>query len=668
MIRHNFSISAPTKRKLRGYAFDPSLSLSLETAKINEVEYDVPWEEVSPGPIGEYVEVIDYDPTLGLYYQPLDLDHPYVLAENGLSPSESNPQFHQQMVYAVAMTTIKNFETALGRKVLWAPRLLNKENEYEEYVEKLRIYPHALRDANAYYSPNKKALLFGYFTSSPSDSTKHLPGSLVFTCLSHDIIAHETTHAILDGMQQYYNEPSNPDVLAFHEAFSDIIALFQHFTFPEVIAHQISQTRGNLSTENHLIKLAHEFGAAIGHYGSLRNALNGEVDSNGRWVKNEPNPLDYQNVLEPHARGSLLVAAVFEAFIAIYNNRISDLKRIATDGTGILPRGELHPDLIKRLAQEAAKTAKHVLHMCIRALDYCPPVDITFGDYLRAIITGDLDVFTEDPYSYRLSFIEAFRKRGIYPKNINTLSIESLSHYSFPEMSNSSDSSHTIISNALRRYMHEILFKTDRKEIYEISKKHISGAYEDKDNIIFGLHRRIGNKFDDSSEFSELTGLMFNANWPEYGIKESDAYGVHGPSFQVQNLRLVTREGADGKVVNQIVFSIIQKSGVEIKDGEFDAHFTPDDDNDAVSADKFYMKGGCTLIYDLDTLKLKYMISKPLFIKNPHNNEFEIDKERVADQYSFQNDESVFAMSEYEKYFGLGLNNNLNEPFYLLHQ
>jgi serine/threonine protein kinase len=38
------------------------------------------------------------------------LDDPDVLAQDGLAPSEGNPQFHQQMAYAVAMTTIRNFE------------------------------------------------------------------------------------------------------------------------------------------------------------------------------------------------------------------------------------------------------------------------------------------------------------------------------------------------------------------------------------------------------------------------------------------------------------------------------------------------------------------------------------------------------------------------------
>jgi len=46
--------------------------------------------------------------------------------------------------------------------------------------------------------------------------------------------------------------------------------------------------------------------------------------------------------------------------------------RIASGGTGVLPSGALHPDLVNRLAVEAARAAQQVLLMCIRALDYCP--------------------------------------------------------------------------------------------------------------------------------------------------------------------------------------------------------------------------------------------------------------------------------------------------------
>ena len=103
---------------LRGYAFDPSLATQLETALVSEITYKVPWEDLKPGPIGEYLEVVDFDPPSGCFYAPVDLERPGVLAQNGLAPSEGNPQFHQQMVYAAAMTTIDHFERALGRKAL----------------------------------------------------------------------------------------------------------------------------------------------------------------------------------------------------------------------------------------------------------------------------------------------------------------------------------------------------------------------------------------------------------------------------------------------------------------------------------------------------------------------------------------------------------------------
>ena len=85
---------------------------------------------------------------------------------------------------------------------------------------------------------------------------------------------------------------------------------------------------------------------------------------------------------------------------------------------GVLGAGDIHPDLAARLAGEAAKAAQHVLNMCIRALDYCPPVDLTFPDYLRGLITADVDLVADDDWHYRVAIIEAFRKRGIYPREL----------------------------------------------------------------------------------------------------------------------------------------------------------------------------------------------------------------------------------------------------------
>jgi hypothetical protein len=418
-------ISEPVSRSLRIFAFDPSLSAQYDTAGIGEITIDVPWERnLLKGPVGEYVEVIDVDPASGAFYRPVDLNDPRVLARDGLPPSEPNPQFHQQMVYAVAMTTIKHFEQALGRVALWSSR--RSEGSYnEEFVRRLRIYPHALRDRNAYYSPEKKALLFGYFPVGIKDAS-NTPGTLVFTCLSHDIIAHEVTHALLDGVHPRFDEPVNPDVLAFHEAFADLVALFQHFAYPGVLRDQIARTRGDLASENLLGQLAQQFGKASGRGRALRDALGGLNKESGKWEPHRPDVRALDRTTEPHARGAILVAAVFGAFLKVYRARTADLYRIASEGTGVLREGDIHPDLANRLAAEAARAAQQMLQMCIRAIDYCPPVGITFGDYLRAVVTADTDINPEDVGGFRLAFVESFRHWGIHPEGMRSMSVEGL--------------------------------------------------------------------------------------------------------------------------------------------------------------------------------------------------------------------------------------------------
>ena len=271
------------------------------------------WEKLLPGPVGEYLEILDIDPATGCCYAPVDLDHPAVLAQAGLPPSESNPRFHQQMTYAVAMKTIEYVERALGRVALWSPRLVKYTKDGRaridmHYVARLRIYPHALREANSFYSPEKKALLLGYFPASKTDPGENLPGGTVFCSLSHDIIAHETTHALLDGLHRYFGEPTNPDVLAFHEAFADIVALFQHFSIPAALRDQIARTRGDLSQQNMLGELALQFGQGIGKYGALRSAI-GSFDTDNIWTPALPTRDDYAKASEPHARGAVLALA-----------------------------------------------------------------------------------------------------------------------------------------------------------------------------------------------------------------------------------------------------------------------------------------------------------------------------------------------------------------------
>lgn len=570
---------------------------------MNQLNASIPWEEdLEVGPVGEYLEVIDHDPAGGCYYAPVDLNNPHLLATDGLAPSERNPQFHQQMVYAVAMTTIRHFEQALGRRELWSPRKpteLGRTSGPDEYVQRLRIYPHALREANAYYSPEKRALLFGYFPASSANPGRNLPGGTVFTCLSHDIVAHETTHALLDGMHQRFIEPSNPDSLAFHEAFADLVALLQHFSFPGVLRHQIAQSRDDLAARNLLGQLAQQFGEAVGRYGALRDAL-GQVNAKTQlWEPTPPDPAAIRSTTEPHARGSILVAAVFNAFLSIYKARVADLLRIVTGGSGQLPVGELHPDLVTRLAVEAAKSAQHVLTMCIRALDYCPPVNLTFGEYLRALITADTELIRDDDLGYRVAMVEAFRRRGLYPADVRSLAPDSLLwdglDNDFGPLGSRSPLHHLQRAPVIKANSWNLA--ADRRQMFDYAR-----------DLRRELHGWIENfrTVSDPSALRKLTGLALGDDAPA-GLKR----GPDGhPRFEVHAVYPVRRVGPDGQLeLNLVIEMTQQRQGFRDPDRQarsdrgLDAGRSPAD---------FMFRGGCTVIFDLETATPRYVIKKDI--------------------------------------------------------
>ena len=599
----NPPIPKPTSRPLRVYAYDPSLEADLETLSINVATLNVRWEQdLLPGPVGEYLEVIDVDPSSRCCYAPIDLNESNVIIRDGLDPSEANPLFHQQMVYAVAMKTIEHFERALGRVALWAPQQIKNEHgitKDEHYVQRLRIYPHALRTRNAYYSPEKKALLLGYFTAQREGTLDVLPSGTVFTAVSHDIIAHETTHALLDGLHRRFLEPTNDDVLAFHEGFADIVALFQHFTIPEALRHEIAKTRGDLRGQNLLVKLAVQFGHATGSFAALRDAI-GEVhqgaDGTPQWEPRKPSTDDYSSATEAHGRGSVLVAAVFDAFLQLYAQRAAQLIRLATGGRGVLEPGEIPVALADALAEAASKIAGDVLNICIRALDYCPPIDITFGDFLRALITADTDLVPDDVSGYRTAFIAAFRAREIYPSNVKHFSQNSLVWEPPPlPLKN--------IKSILDKLVLSWDLRTSRRRAYDVSRHNAqlmhdwlcnSAEVDDDEFEALGFSRKKGQ-----TTFDGISGQLH--------------------TIEVHSVRPARRIGPDGQSRSHLVIEITQT-------------FWPDDPTLP------HVRGGCTLLVDLEKHEASYFVRKKLNVAahlqgeqrfamaSPlHGNYFEVD-------------------------------------------
>ncbi len=624
-------------RYLRGYTLDPGFSTQLDSININITTYRVRWEALNinllttPQNInqekslvnsinGEYFEVIDIDPSSNCYYEPVDLNATEVLSQNGLQPSEGNPKFHQQFVYTIAMKTLEQFEQSLGRRLIWNPRK-NEKGKYL-YVGKIRLYPHALRDANAYYDSMKKSILFGYFKSSLQVKGTNFPGGSVFTCLSPDIIAHEVTHALLDSIHPRFIENTNKDVPAFHEGFADIIALLQRFTNIELVINQLSKTQGSLDKFNILGELATQFGLAIPHgRGALRSAI-GNLNEDGKWVRKTPDPTLYRTSTEPHERGSILVATFFDAFIKIYNYKTADLLRICSNGTGILPEGAIHPDLAKRLAQEACQIAGHLLNIAIRALDYCPPLDITFGDFLRALITADIEFAKADENNYRVALIDAFRSWGIFPEKVNTLSEESL-QWSKPHLNISQKKAMRSMAKSIEKEINALNSINDREIIWDRTQD-IQAALH---GFLMKSKQTLGvTEWNDWLEKMGLTSKPINFS-QSVNIEGNDKNET--PLIEIHKVRPAYRVGNDGLIIDQVIVTITQSITIEIDLGDDTTH-------------QIRFRGGSTIIFDRSkNFSLNYIISKNL-------SSYHRFKAQAEYQLGTNNENAAFSDSMYE--------------------
>jgi hypothetical protein len=394
--------SDPVYRPLKIFTRDPAASLlDGSIALIN-----VPYEKLKPGPEGSLFTVEkDSAGTL------VDLNDFTVLMSSGLSPSVANPQFHRQMVYAVCSSVYASFRSALGRNVAWG------FNDRHGGTPKLIIRPHAFEGQNAFYEKQDGTLNFGYYKGDKKQTFgNNLPGGSFYTCLSHDIVAHEVTHALLDGLRSEFTFPAGPDVLAFHEAFADLIALFQRFSYDGVVRAAIRKTGPKLQASRLLTGIAEQFGETTQRKSALRDAF--DLDENGQPRRR------YGDDIEAHTRGSVLVSAVFEAFTTVFERKVEPYLRLTM--RTLLAPADLPSELVELLARSASRLASQFLSLLIRAIDYCPPVDITFGDFLRAVITADRDLVPDDRFAFREAIIDAFRRRAIFPDNVDSLSEDSL--------------------------------------------------------------------------------------------------------------------------------------------------------------------------------------------------------------------------------------------------
>ena len=405
-VQHRIQMRSPNPKAMREMsviAQDPSVRTA-DGKRIVMSKVTVPAEILSNGPRGYRVHVIDYDSTTELYHGAHELpleygSEPEAWHLGDLSITDDY-RFHAQNVYALVMKTLSRFEFALGRRIGWS---------FESH--QLNVAPHAMVDANAFYSPADQGLVFGYFFD--------VNGRPVYSCLSHDVVVHETTHALVDALREKYMMPSSPDQAAFHEGYSDVIAILSVFSQPELIEEllcaedKIAQKKRTLAPEkveivklqeSALLKLAEQMGEEM-------RGVRGEALRHSVTIAPTPEILKSPEFAEPHRRGEVFSAAVLSAFVHVWHDRIVGVEQ--GDGLGTLGDGRYS---LRRVAEEGAAVADYLITMLIRGLDYMPPVHVLFGDVLSAILTADIEIRPDDSrYHLRERLIERFAEYGIQP-------------------------------------------------------------------------------------------------------------------------------------------------------------------------------------------------------------------------------------------------------------
>jgi hypothetical protein len=240
-------------------------------------------------------------------------------------------------------------------------------------VDPLNVFPRAGVTQNAFYSRSQQALKFFFFdTASPP------PVHTVFTCRSLDIVAHETGHAILDGLKPGWLGAGNvPQTGALHESISDLTAIFLTLSQFDQVEAIIAQTKANLHEKSFLSDLAEQFGLSLGRPNGLRNADN-------------------------------------DLKLSQVSNQVHELSQVFTGGVFDVLADVFAFEQRPRRKDDAAvlySVARYMSGLVIRAVATAPDVGATFADVVNRMLA--LTTADGKPPKYRQFIVDRFSFREV---------------------------------------------------------------------------------------------------------------------------------------------------------------------------------------------------------------------------------------------------------------
>ena len=278
----------------------------------------------------------------------------------------NSPQFHQVNAFAVAGHTLALVEREWGRSIFWRSG------------GPLIIRPHAFAGLNSFYDPQSNSLNFGYFVSP-------LQGLTVWTCLSHDLVAHELGHALLHNFRPLYLSAMDSDTSALNESLCDLLAMFSGLEHKGVVEYLFRETQGDMRRPN----LVSQSGPAVGH-GTLvkpspfiRSALSGP-------------PYHPSFPLESHARSTIWTAAIYEILAEFVHMQRPTMTGFST---------------------AVVEASKWLMGMIFRTFHYMPPTNITMRMLSRLLYEADARVFPADN-AFRDIAKSVFEKRNLWDSQL----------------------------------------------------------------------------------------------------------------------------------------------------------------------------------------------------------------------------------------------------------
>lgn len=189
----------------------------------------------------------------------------------------------------------------------------------------LSVNPVAGKDMNAYY--DRRSLKFFYHPYR---------GRNVYFSDSSDIVAHELGHAFLDAMRPDFWSVQSLEIWSFHEAFSDIVAMFNLMNHEKAVVSVLNETGGDLRRSNVASRLAEEVGAMIrgvtGDPSYLPDALRDPAKERFTYVDPSGLPSEASNDLlasECHSFGRVLSAAWYELFVRLFEMHSQGMEAVA---------------------------------------------------------------------------------------------------------------------------------------------------------------------------------------------------------------------------------------------------------------------------------------------------------------------------------------------------